>query len=110
MDHARVLLWAGNTWEQRAVYLGIALAFATGRRIGNFTHPSSKGQENYYIRTKDVWFVVDAEGTTITGSQFYELGESAAFKGNQVSVAHFTEGESKGLQVEEQIKLGAASP
>jgi hypothetical protein len=112
---ARVLLWAGNTWEQRAVYLGIALAFDTGRRIGNFTHPSSKGQENHCIRTKDVWFVVDTEGTTIAGgSQFYELGRSAAFEANQVSAAHLNflsqKEKAKGsLQVEEQVVLARGS-
>jgi hypothetical protein len=59
--------------------------------------------------------VVDTEGTTITGgSQFYELGRSAAFKGNQVSAAHFNflsqkEKAKGGLQVEEQVILARGS-
>ena len=68
---ARQLLWDSTKWDRiaadkKAIYLCIALAYDTGRRISNFTH-AQKGCEDHCIKMGHVHFVFDPDGVTIPG-------------------------------------------
>jgi hypothetical protein len=72
---AREILWEDMSWEReaankKAVYLCIALAYDTGRRISNFTHATKNG-EDHCIKINEVHFVFQPDGVTIPGGPLF---------------------------------------
>jgi hypothetical protein len=66
---ARDMLW-NDSWrredcDHKAIYLCIAIAFDTGRRIGQLTHKDGREAEDHCIRTQDVHLVFMSDSTTV---------------------------------------------
>jgi hypothetical protein len=90
---ARQLLWTNRgdrqAFDNKAVYLCIAFAYDTGRRISNFTHANTIS-EDHCLKTNQVHFVFEPEGITIPGGpSFRDYVQQNSHLWNQDTKIHW---------------------